>query len=178
MRHIKYLLILSLLLISSTLSAKDNKQQTVYMFGLSASFNDSIVYITEIQEVRAYVEDDRTHFLVNRDDYSYQLKNFFENRGQLYRTCITVYADNQRDIQKKYDKMVSKYTTKTKGKFDVIYLKADEFRYRTVAPDEGSVIIDSEEAERNAQADKDKKQESLLTPPETENKSEEQATEE
>lgn len=76
MKTIKYLmLVFALICIDLNISAK---QADVYMFGVSCSFNDSIVYLTNIQEVKgAYIEDRREHFLVNRNDYSSQLKNFF-----------------------------------------------------------------------------------------------------
>lgn len=139
-----------------TLSAKGSKKQTVYMFGFSASFNDSIVYFTPIQEVQGYIYDNRTHFLVNRDQYSYQFRDYFENRGQLHRTCVTVYSTDKKKAEKKYLKMKEKYTTKSKNKFDVVYLTDTDFKFETVTPDEGTVYVDSEQAEANAQVSKKK----------------------
>ena len=52
------------------------------MFGFSASFNDSTVNFTDIQAVNAYVENNHTHFLVNRDEYSYQLRYYMEAYSQ------------------------------------------------------------------------------------------------
>lgn len=92
------MLVFALICIDLNISAK---QADVYMFGVSCSFNDSIVYLTNIQEVKgAYIEDRREHFLVNRNDYSSQLKNFFANRGQANRTCVIIWASTQKDIEK------------------------------------------------------------------------------
>lgn len=142
-----------LLCIAMTATAKGDVKQKVYMFGLSASFNDSIVYFTTVQNIDAYVTRDRNKFLVNRDQYSYQLRNYFTNRGQLHRTCVTFYATDQKQAEKKYEKMKQKYTTKAKNKFDVIYLTDDEFTYKTVSPDEGTVFVDPTEAEKAAEKD-------------------------
>lgn len=134
-----------------TASARGSIKQTVYMFGLSASFNDSIVYFTPIQEVEAYIAKDKSHFLVNRDEYSSQLQNYFDNRGQLHRTCVTIYDTDKAKLEKRYAKMKEKYTTKSKNKFDVTYLGDDDFKYETVTPDQGTVYVNPEEAEANAQ---------------------------
>ena len=51
----------------------------LYAFGFSASFNDSIVYFTDIQEIDSAWINEKTKFLISRDNYSYQLKNYFNN---------------------------------------------------------------------------------------------------
>lgn len=152
MRFLRYLLLTAVMLLTvMTVSAKGSKKQTVYMFGFSASFNDSIIYFTPVQELQGYIADNRTHFLVNRDQYSYQLKDYFENRGQLNRTCVTVYSTERKKLEKKYQKMKEKYTTKSKNKFDVVYLTDTDFKFQTVTPDEGTVYVNSEQAEANAE---------------------------
>lgn len=129
-------------------------KQTVYMFGFSASFNDSLIYFTPVQEVEGYIAANRSHFLVNRDQYSYQLRDYFENRGQLHRTCVTIYDVDKAKAEKKYQKMKEKYTTKSKNKFEVVYLTDTDFKFETVTPDEGTVYVDSSQAEENARESK------------------------
>ena len=51
----------------------------IYAFGFSASFNDSIVYFTDIQEIDSAWINEKNKFLVSRDNYSYQLKNYLSN---------------------------------------------------------------------------------------------------
>lgn len=122
------------------------KQQDVFMFGIATSFNDSIVYITDIQEVKgAYVEDTREKFLVNRDEYSYQLRNHCAELGHAHRTCTTFWATTRKDIEKKYnamlDKLVPSQNPKKKKKRvqprQIIYLTQDKFAYIAVEPDQG-----------------------------------------
>lgn len=150
MRFVRYLLVTLMMFAVLSVSAKGSKKETVYMFGFSASFNDSIVYFTPIQEMEAYIANDRTHFLLSREQYSYQFRNFFENRGQLHRTCVTMYALDRKDAEKKYQQLKEKYTTKSKGNFDVVTLADNDFKFETVTPDEGTVYVDPKSAEREA----------------------------
>lgn len=151
MKYIKIYLSAILLCIAMTAMAKGSVKQKVYIFGFSASFNDSIVYFTTVQEVDGYLSKDRNHFLVNREEYSNQLRNFFDNRGQLHRTCVTFYALEKDKAEKRYEKLKAKYTTKSKNKFDVTYLTNDDFTFKTVTPDEGTYFVDPTEAERAAE---------------------------
>lgn len=81
MRFLRYLTAVAFLACMA-LPASAKMVDKVYVFGLAASFNDSLVYITDIFEVdSAYIEDNRTHFLLNRGDYSYQLRNYFRQKG-------------------------------------------------------------------------------------------------
>lgn len=59
MRLVRYTMTFCLLLLVLAVSAKGSTKQTVYMFGFSASFNDSIVYFTPVQQVEAYIANDR-----------------------------------------------------------------------------------------------------------------------
>ena len=109
----------ALLLFVGNSMAQDRKT-AVYMFGFSASFNDSTVYITDIQKVEDAWVNNKSGFLINRDDYSYQLQNYLK----------------QKDIHKKYDSLKKKYTDKKKGDFLVNYLKPEDFTFTAVTPDE------------------------------------------
>ncbi len=120
----------------SVSSMAQDKKTAVYMFGFSASFNDSIVYLTDIQKVEDAWVESKNGFLVNRDDYSYQLQNYLKQKGEQTPTCVTFYALKQNDIHKKYENLKKKYTNKKHGDFLVTYLKAEDFSYTAVTPDE------------------------------------------
>ena len=125
------------LLAFMALPANAKMVDKVYVFGLAASFNDSLVYITDIFEVdSAYVEDNRTHFLLNRGDYSYQLRNYFRQKGMGDRTCITYWALDSKSIEKQYAKVKKLYTEKNRDRYTVEFLPAKEFRYTVVRPAE------------------------------------------
>ena len=79
----------------------------VYMFGFSASFKDSVVYITEIED--AWI-DSKSKFLQNRDSYSYQLKQHMTDQYQEpERVCVVFYATSKKEIEKKLKKLRKKY---------------------------------------------------------------------
>lgn len=152
----KTLLLTALLLLTLIASAK---QQKVYLFGISTSFTDSLVYVTEVQEVQdAYVENNRAHFLIGRNNYSAQLRDYLAAQGQPHRTCITVWATSRKAAEKKRAKLIARYapalSTKKKSKKRTIYqlthLSQADFAYTTVEPDEGTVYVDAVKAEKAA----------------------------
>lgn len=125
-----------LLALAVNVAAKDGyKPAKVYMFGFATSLNDSTVYFTSIQSVDAYVEDNRTHFLYERDQYAYQLRNYLQTQSKIpHPTCVAVYALDEKTAMKKYLKIQGRYTIKLKGQFLVNSITDDEFRFHTVAP--------------------------------------------
>lgn len=128
---------LTLLVVASSfvgVSAKIVCVPKLYAFGFSASFNDSIVYLTDIQEIDSAWINDKTDFLVSRDNYSYQLKNYFTNIGQEHRTCVISFALKRKDIEKKYKKMKEKYVKA--GNFSIKTLGKNDFQFTTIKPDD------------------------------------------
>lgn len=120
-------------------SAKRKMVPHVYMFGFSASFTDSIVYMTNVQTVDSAWIDTKTKFLLGRDSYSYQLKNFFTQKQNMQnRTCMVFFETDKNNAEKKFLKMKRKYTDNAKNKYDVRYIEESDFRFTPVnmAPDE------------------------------------------
>lgn len=133
MKFYKYfagIVVLLLVVWSANTSAKDKCVPKVYAFGFSASFNDSIVYFTDIHEIDSVWINDKNNFLQNRSDYSYQLKHYFETKGLSHQTCIISYALKRKDIEKKYNKIRNKYIRK--GKFDIRNIDSKDFRFTSV----------------------------------------------
>ena len=130
----KRYILLALILLTTSLgmTAKNKTVQKVYLYGFSASFKDSVVYFTDIQELENVSVAERTGFLYGRDSYSNQLREYLAEKGQPFRTCIVSFAFDRKHIEKKYLQLKSKYTKK--GNFDVRYLKADEFKFNSVIP--------------------------------------------
>lgn len=162
--HARLAATLMALLLAVTTQAK---KQDVFLFGVAASFNDSTVYITDIQEVKqAYIEDTRQKFLVGRNGYSDQLRNHFSQQGQPHRTCTTFWATSRKDLEKKYVKVMQKYGITTDAKkaakkkkkdrtrYRVVTLDQTTFAYRVVEPDEGVTYVDPKQAEEAARASK------------------------
>ena len=138
--RLRQLLIVTALLVGCVINgnAKGYRPAKIYMFGFAASFNDSTVYLTDIQTVNAYLVNNRTKFLANREDYSYQLRNYLQSNGlEAYPTCITMFAENEKDATKKYLKLKERYE-KLKKKYSIRSLKDSQFKYTPVEPDQQS----------------------------------------
>jgi hypothetical protein len=117
----------------SEVSAKKKTMPKVYLFGFSASFTDSLVYFTDIQAVDSAWTDTKTKFLLGRENYSYQLRDYFrDNQNKPNRTCIVMYGWKRKDAEKQLIKMKSLYTVKGKGKYNVKYLNENDFKFTPI----------------------------------------------
>jgi hypothetical protein len=125
------------LLVSVAMGA-DAKQVQVphmYMFGFAASFKDSVVYMTEIQDVQKVWYDKKTKFLLGRDNYSAQLKEHFREKMQMPdRVCVVVFAKSMKKAEKKYLKMRKKYLGDAKhpSTYEVRYITTQDFKFEPV----------------------------------------------
>lgn len=118
---------------SQTLKAQSIQVPKAYLFGFVASFNDSTVYFTDIQEIDSVWVTKKKQYLAGKSNYSFQLRNFFaQERNLPHRTCIVVSSVKRKDVEKKYAKMKQQYIYKSKGKYDVRYLPESEFRFKAV----------------------------------------------
>ena len=120
-----------LLTLATTAQAK-LVQTKVYIFGMAASFNDSTSYITDVQEVDAWIND-KGNFLYSRENYSYQLRDFLQSQGFVNPTCITCFALSRKKAEKKYATLLKKNAAK--GDANLRYLNAKDFKYAAVAPE-------------------------------------------
>ena len=149
MKKITYIIMAAVgasLFTATTATAKAVVAKEMYIFGFAASFNDTIVHFTDIQRVDSTWIDTRTDFLLGRDNYSNQLRNYIADKLKMpHRTCITIYANKRSDIEKKYIKMMKLYNSsynKSKKKkkkkdiqareFDIRYINQNEFHYSPI----------------------------------------------
>ncbi|MDR0976987.1 MAG: hypothetical protein LBL78_04470 [Prevotellaceae bacterium] len=87
-----------------------DKEHVVYAFGLAASFNDSVMYITDMQVLDS-VKLSKEGFLPHRSIYSSQLQTYVEYQLQKPNyTCIIFFSDNKAKLTKEADKIKTKYT--------------------------------------------------------------------
>lgn len=113
MNKYKYLLsgLLSIILFSSFMPPKEEQEELkrVYMYGISIDFNDSIVYITDMQ----YLDDikiNKDGSLPNYAYYSLQLKYYLEGTlGETNQTCAVIYSDKKKKLENRYIKTCKKY---------------------------------------------------------------------
>lgn len=136
MRLSKYAIMAVLLFSAFTAtetSAKRKMVPEIYMFGFSASFNDSTVYFTNVQNVDSAWIETKDKFLLGRDNYSYQLKNYLSDKLSLpNRTCVVIFGMTRKEAEKKYLKMKRLYTIKAKGMYDVKYIDTKDFRFKHI----------------------------------------------
>ena len=140
MKHFVLILTMAVLTLAGiTAEAKKTMVPKMYMFGVAASFNDSIVCFTDVQEVsNAWIES-KSGFLLDRQNYSLQLKEFLNQNKQLpHRTCIVYYNTDRTRLEKKYIKVRRLYTGQKKKKkqalnhFDVRFLNEGEFQFKAL----------------------------------------------
>ena len=112
---------------SASYAKGKDEVKTVYLFGASFSFTDSVVYFTEIMPVEGAKLDEKTKFLLHRQYYAYELKdymNFQENMPG--RVSAIYFSDNLSKLKKQEAKMKKRLVEK-EGK-TVRYL-GDKFKF-------------------------------------------------
>lgn len=146
------------------ISAKRVVVPKMYMFGFAASFNDTIVHFTNVMEVDSVWIEKKNKFLLGRNYYSHQLRDYLAYNEQLpQRTCVTVFAKTQAKAEKKLVKMMRLYTTSKDGKkhFDVRFIDNNAFHYKAINIQEyeqsEEEIAAQEEAKKLKKKAKDKK---------------------
>ena len=60
--------------------------------------------------------------------------------------------------KEKYQKLKDKFIKKNKYHFEIRFVRDEEFRFKAVSPEEGSVFVNPEEAEKAAMESNKKKQ--------------------
>ena len=161
MKPVKYMFIAAVIasaLAVTDVSAKRKMMPRVYMFGFVASFNDSIVHFTNVQPVDSAWMDTKKNFLLGRDNYSYQLRNYFANSLSMpHRTCVVVAGEKRTDVEKKLLKLKQKYTTKAKVSYDVRTIADTDFRFKAINMAQEEYDEEAVNAKKNKKA-KNKKQ--------------------
>lgn len=101
----------------------------VYIFGCSSEFGDSVIYITDIQEIDSTALTKKTKFLPYRSDYSQQLKEKLESKafGLKRQTSSVFFSDKLPKLQKVYAKLKKRYIEKMKMK--VITISSSDFKF-------------------------------------------------
>lgn len=90
---------------------KTEEAKRVYMYGVAVNFNDSTVYLTDVQHLdNVIIRPDGS--LQNYAEYSMQLKVYLEGTlGETNQTCAVIYSDKKKKLEKRFIKMRKKYQT-------------------------------------------------------------------
>ena len=136
MKHILIILMTVVTLgVCTTVDAKKVSVPKMFIFGMAASFNDTIVHFTNIQEIDSAWIEKKNDFLQARDLYSSQLRDFLADQKQMpHRTCIVVAHKDRKKLEKKFIKFRKLYTQSKDGlqHFDVRHLDDQEFHFKTI----------------------------------------------
>lgn len=126
MKSLRYtLMALMAMLLCSAFTMKEKKSEGVYLFGIAASFNDSVVYFTPIHRVDSVKLE--KGFLPQRHAYSYQLKNQIEaSKNKQDYTCMIYFSDTKAKLEKEAAKVKAKYV---KSKTRMEEIPASEFTF-------------------------------------------------
>lgn len=126
MKHVK--IIFATMLVFTLCTAFTMKSdKPVYAFGIAASFNDSVVYYTEIQVLDSATLD-KNGFLLKRDLYSYQLKNYLEyDLKKPNYTCMVYFSESKKKLEKEAAKVKTKYK---KGAMVLQAIEPDKFGFK------------------------------------------------
>ncbi len=117
--------------------------QTLYVYGVSISFNDSVVYITDIMELDSAWIDTKNNFLYARSSYSYQLKSYLQEKGVADPTSVISYDVKRKKAEKKYLKLKSKYL-KLGDTYTLRYIPVTEFSFSAIsAADDPSALTNN-----------------------------------
>ena len=110
MKYVRMILALALVfMLCSAFTMKKGDDKPVYVFGIAASFSDTVVYYTPVQLVDSVVLD-RHGFLPRRELYSYQLKNYVEySLGKPNYTCMIYFSEKKVKLEREATKIIGKY---------------------------------------------------------------------
>ena len=125
-----FLALMGIVLLSSFTASKEKKEEPkrVYMFGVSVDFNDSVVYLTDVQCLDSIVIN-KDGSIQNYANYSFQLKVYLEGTlGEADQTCAVIYSDNKKKLEKRYVKMRKRF--RADGRNVLKQLGTDSFMFR------------------------------------------------
>ena len=133
-KTLKYIVMALVLAVTATTAeAKQVRLPHMYMFGFSASFVDSTLYLTDVQDVEGAWYDTKDKALLERDNYANQLKDYMkENLGQSNRVCLVIFATTKKKAEKKYLKLKKKYMSRDGIIHGMKYLTAADFKFTPI----------------------------------------------
>lgn len=134
-RPISALLLLTVMMTVPLIShAKDreNKAATVYIFGFAQSMTDSVVYFTDIQSINNIWIDGKTKFLLGRQEYSNQMRDYLLEQGKQNFSCVTLFATSRKKLEKKYQRLKQRYATH--GHNQVNFINENDMKYKAFEP--------------------------------------------
>lgn len=132
MRRKLTLLLLALTVFALTTEAKGRLEKRMFIYGFASSFKDSTVYFTDVMEVGNVWVEDKNGFVLNRADYSLQLRDYLSGMGKADMVALVVFDNNEKKIQKKYARLKKRYAENKKKRYNVETIGKQSFSFKTV----------------------------------------------
>lgn len=114
-----------------TAQAKKKTTQKVYAFAIGTCLKDSTYYITPVAALDSATVDGKSHFLVDRSLYSYQLKVYLEHVYKQPYTCAVFFDTKRSKLDKRFTQLRRQYSHKSKG-LNLIELPVGQFQFVNV----------------------------------------------
>lgn len=127
MKKTLLILVVALFAFVSVSLAKGDDEKPVYLFGASFSFSDSVVCFTEIMPVEGAKLDSKTKFLLHRQSYAYELKDYMNFQENMPGRTSVIYFSDKRSKLEKQEAKIKKRLVEKEGK-TVRYL-GDKFKF-------------------------------------------------
>ena len=107
---------------------------TVYLFGVSQMLTDSLVFMTNIQQVDSIDIDKKTTTLPFRTELSTQFKEYLEEKRYARKQTSCVFFDsNRKKLSKKFYKIKKRYLDDSTAKIIII----DDEKFHFIHPLDG-----------------------------------------
>lgn len=105
------------------------EQDIVYIFGVGTNFNDSTVYLTEVQPIHYLRLTKKYKFLPYRADFSEQLKDYLQGKYEMsHETTCIFYDTNRKKIARRFYKLKKRYLDTGTNKLIVVPVQDFSFQ--------------------------------------------------
>ncbi len=127
------ILALFLSIVCGAFAEKAKIKTDISIFGVAISASDSVVYMTDMQEIGKVTVEKKTKFLVNRREYSNQLSEYISRTGDGRMTTLVSYNLKKKKAEKRYLKIKERFI---KDGYVVKYITKEEFAFTPVQESE------------------------------------------
>ncbi len=111
-------------------SARD-RQQSIYMFAYGTSFNDSTIYLSNVEVVKNATLEQKTNFLNNRLSYSNAFKQFLDVKYSGIHTTAVFFNVKREKLEKMYLKI--RRNAQKSRTMRLVEVPASDFRFSVLA---------------------------------------------
>lgn len=105
------------------------EKDVVYLFGVGVNFNDTTLYLTDIQAVPYMKLTKKYKFLPFRSTFSLQFEQYLEGTlGLSHETCSVFYDVKRKRLAKHFYKLKKRYLDG--GRTDIIVVEEAKFKFQ------------------------------------------------